>query len=199
MPPYGPENKRWAERARQAQFQELAAARAAAEQWRTGLAGITALLSAAALITAPDLAKGLRAPWHAAVGLLALAGLLALVFGTWRAMKAAFGVPAAALPLTGERLRAWEHEQTRAAVDALGQARKSFLSGVLLIVAASGVAFTMGSSDDRPLVVITTASDAFCGHLRSSGSGKISVVSEDGHVHTTAMNRVRSVESVSSC
>ena len=48
--PYGLTDKRWAQRAAALQFQELESVRAVAQQWRTGLTGLTALLSVASIV-----------------------------------------------------------------------------------------------------------------------------------------------------
>ena len=56
-----------------------------------------------------------------------MSGLLALLYGTWRAMDAAFGVPAKEQYITGEWLQDWEHDQADQAVKALTVARWAFL------------------------------------------------------------------------
>jgi hypothetical protein len=180
------------------QYEELGAARRSAEQWRTGMASLTALLSAAALITAPDLGKTLGSPWRAFVGGLALAGLLALTYGTWQVMRAAFGMPSSAIPMTGERLRAWEQSQARDAVDRLRQARISFLSGLLLIILASSVAFA-AQPRGGPFVMVTTADGPLCGRLGSAESGRIQVTTADGKVHTITLSTIETVNGVSTC
>jgi hypothetical protein len=111
--PFGLDSKRWVQRASAVPFGELAAVRATAGQWRNGLAGLTALLSANSLIASPTLADHLGSGTRLAVGAIAIAGLLVLLFGTWRTMDAAFGGPGADDYLTGERLRTWEQEQAR--------------------------------------------------------------------------------------
>lgn len=200
MPAFGPDNKRWAQRAQQVQFSELSSVRATAEQWRNGLAGLTALLSAAALISSPSLGTALSAWQRTLVGLLALAGLLTLIFGTWRAMLAAFGVPGAAMPLTGERLKKWEQDQSRLAVGRLNQARIAFLGGILLIVAASAVAYwAQPSSQTDATVVVTTTTGAICGHLGASQTGELRLTSSDGHVYTLPLAAIKSVDIAASC
>jgi len=201
MPPFGPDNKRWAQRAREVPFAQLSAVRATAEKWRNGLAGLTALLSAAALITSPSLGSTVPGEWRAIIGLLVLGGLLGLIFGTWRAMLAAFGVPAAAIPMTGERLKAWEQEQADKAVDRLDQARLGFLVGIALIAGGSAVAFWAqpSSSPSGPAVVVTTNTEVICGRLGSGKAGQLQLTAADGQVHTLAIRRVKSVATTSSC
>lgn len=201
MLPFGPDSKRWAQRARDTPFSELSSVRATAEQWRNGLAGLTALLSAAALITSPSLATTLTTGWRAFVGILALTGLLALTFGTWQAMRAAFGVPGSAIPMTGERLKAWEQQQATDAVGMLNYARSAFLSGIMLIVAASAVAFSAQPLSAPPgqAVVITTIDQTLCGHLGSGSAGQLTLTSADGRVHTVQLISIKNLALASSC
>jgi hypothetical protein len=200
MTSFGPDNKRWAQRAREVQFSELSSVRATAEQWRNGLAGLTALLSAAALITSPTLGAKISGGWRVIVGLLVLGGLVALIYGTWRAMLAAFGVPGTAIPMTGERLQAWEQQQAGDAVDKLDQARFAFLAGVGMIVAASAVAFwVQPSSPSGPAVVITTTTEVLCGHLGSGKAGSVELRTADGQVHTVPLGTVKNIVTESTC
>ena len=197
-PPFGLDNKRWGQRAREVQFHELAAVRATAEQWRTGLGGLTAPPSAAALITAPDLGKALTGYARAAVGGFALAGLLVLVFATWRVKVAAFGVPGQVIALTGERLKEWERDQTTTATRLLGQARVCFLAGLLLLVVASAVAFAAQPRDGQA-VLVTTRNGALCGHLGPAATDQLRLTTADGVVHTLPVSTITSVTTASSC
>jgi hypothetical protein len=200
MPSFGPDNKRWAQRARDVQFSELGSVRGTAEHWRNGLAGLTALLTAAALITSPSLGTTVRGGWRVLVGLLVLGGLLTLIYGTWRAMLAAFGVPGAAIPMTGERLKAWEQKQAVDAVKDLDRARMAFLCGILLIVSGSVVAFgAQPSSPSAPSVIVTTPTEALCGRLASGDAGELKVISNDGQVHTLPLATVKTVETTTAC
>lgn len=125
--------KRWAQRAQQAEFEQLDAVRARAEQWRNGLAGLTALLTTVTIIQGPEtiakLSKGIR---NDVVNELTSAFLL-LLLGSFLAMLAAFGWPSKEMLLTGERLARWEREQTRRARRILRVAAACLLLGVLLV------------------------------------------------------------------
>jgi hypothetical protein len=197
-PPFGLDSKRWAQRAAAVPFGELAAVRATAGQWRNGLAGLTALLSASSLLASPTLADHLRPGPRLAVGVLAIAGLLTLLFGTWRAMDAAFGVPGADDYLTGERLRAWEHDQASAAVTALTTARWAFLFGLLLTIAAAAAAFWFAPATGT-LTQVQTRTGTFCGKLNSSGGHTISITGTDGTVHTIPVAQIRSFQQPANC
>jgi hypothetical protein len=73
--------------------------------------------------------------------MLALGGLLALLYGTWQAMRGAFGLPDAATTMTGERLRRWESEQAQAGAKALRHVRAGALIGITLLIATAGATF----------------------------------------------------------
>jgi hypothetical protein len=196
--PYGLANKRWAQRANAIQFGELAAVRATAGQWRNGLAGLTALLSAGTLLASPTLASHLDPGPQLAVGLLAVAGLLALLYGTWRAMDAAFGVPAKEQYITGEWLQNWEHEQADQAVRALTVARWAFLAGVLLTIAAAATAYGFASPGPGTLARVQTSAGTWCGQLGSAGPS-ISITGADGTVHLIEPTAIRAMTVVTSC
>jgi dolichol kinase len=182
------------------QFQELQAVRRTAEQWRVGLAALTTLLSVASIIAAPGLADRLTASWRATVGGLALAGLLALLYGTLQAMRGAFGLPDGATAMTGERLRRWESEQARAGVRALQRARAATLAGITLLIATAGTTFLAAPSTASETVRIDTGETVYCGNL---GTGRtdstITVTGRDGTVHTIPTGTIKSIEMSATC
>lgn len=194
------DDKRWAQRANVLQFQELEAVRRTAEQWRTGLAALTALLSVVSIIAAPGLADRLVGGWRALVGGLALAGLLALLYGTWQAMRGAFGLPDAAIAMTGERLRRWESEQARAGVAALRRARAATLVGITLLIATAGATFVAAPSAPGQQVKVDTGTTAICGSLGAGRTdGTITVTGSDGTIHTVPIDTITSIGTSAAC
>lgn len=194
------DDKRWAQRANALQFQELHAVRSTAEQWRTGLAALTTLLSVASVIAAPGLADRLTSGWRAIVGGLALTGLLALLYGTWQAMRGAFGLPDAATAMTGERLRRWESEQAQAGVTALRRARAATLIGITLLIATAGTTFLAAPSTTAQTVRIDTGGTAYCGRLSKGGTDStVTVTGRDGTVHTIPTSTIKSIETSATC
>jgi hypothetical protein len=196
--PYGLANKRWAQRANAIQFGELAAVRATAGQWRNGLAGLTALLSAGTLLASPTLATHLNMGAQLAVGLLAVAALLTLLYGTWRAMDAAFGVPPKKQYITGEWLENWEHEQADKAVKALTVARWAFLTGVLLTIAAAATAYGFAPTNTGSVARVQTHTGTWCGQLGSAGHD-ISITGADGTVHFINPTAIRTLKVETNC
>jgi hypothetical protein len=194
------DDKRWAQRANALQFQELDLVRRTAEQWRTGLAALTALLSFTSIVVAPGIADRVTGGWRVTVGVLALAGLLALLFGTWQAMCAAFGHPDSAITMTGERLRTWESQQARRAAAALRSARSGALTGILLLIATAGAIFLAAPSTSGPIARVDTGSAVYCGKLdKGDNLATIKVVGRDGTIHTIALGSLRSLDPAANC
>ncbi len=197
--PPDPDARLWALRAVNAPFEELAATRANAEQWRNGLAGLTALLSVGSLIASPGLADHVLPRWRWLVGLLALAGLLSLLYGTWRAMNASFGVAGKEIVMTGENLRSWERGETSAATKDLGYARKSFAAGMLLIIAAAVAAFIATPAGDESAVQVDSRIGTFCGQIITSRAGTIAIQATDGRLFTIPASQITRVQPASNC
>lgn len=200
--PGGIDAKRWAQRADQLPFTQLADIRATAQNWRTGLAGLTSLLSVTSIVVAPNLADKLDVAWRIAAGVLVLAGLLALLYGTWQAMVAAFGVPGDARIVSGPTLWAWETQQAISGALALRRARRATLLGLALVIATTA-AVLIGAMTTRapaPLVRVDTSHGSFCGHLSSGPrAATLGVVGEDGTVHIVAVPDVQVAQPVSNC
>lgn len=192
------DSKRWAQRASAVPFTELAAVRAVAEQWRNGLAALTTLLSAASLFASPSLASHLTGWPRLAVGILALLGLLALLYGTWSAMNAAFGMPGNEDYITGPRLQKWEHDQAKAAVARLRMARLGFIAGLTFTIAAAATAFAAPTANSA-LIRAETVTDSYCGQLSTSTGKTIAITGADGTVHIIPLTTLRALQPASSC
>jgi hypothetical protein len=200
--PGGTDAKRWAQRADQLPFTQLADIRATASNWRTGLTGLTSLLSVTSIVVAPNLADKLDGAWRIAAGGLVVAGLLALLYGTWQAMAAAFGIPGEARPLSGQMLWAWETQQASSGAAALRRARKATLAGLALIIATTAVV-VVGATRARvpgPLVRLDTSHGSFCGHLSTGPRpATLGVVGDDGTVHIVNLADLQVAQPVSNC
>jgi hypothetical protein len=197
--PLDPEDRYWAVRASKARLDELPAARATAEQWRNGLAGLTALLSAGSLVASPGLADHIPSPWRWPVGLIVLAGLLTLLYGASRAMNAAFGVPGGEIQMISTDLRDWEHNQATAALANIRQARRCFFAGLILIIAAAVLAFVAIPASSENLVQVTGRAGVFCGDLDSSTPRDITITSAVGTTRSIPMSAIGSIVPISNC
>jgi hypothetical protein len=155
---------------------------------------------ARSIIAAPGLADRLASGWRVLVGSLAMTGLLALLYGTWQAMRGAFGLPGAATAMTGERLRRWESEQAQTGVTALQRARAATLAGITLLIATAGAAFLAAPSTSGQMVQVDTGGTAYCGKLgKGKADGSITVTSRDGTIHTIPTGAIKSIDTGATC
>ncbi|WP_371791269.1 hypothetical protein OG285_15400 [Streptomyces sp. NBC_01471] len=176
-------DRRWAELARELEFTRLPELRRQAEGWRTGLTGLTALLAVLVLLKGRDNLTELPV-WarHTATGLLVSAFVL-LVVGSLLAVRAAHGVPEAAILLGGQSLRRWTEREVSRITRALRWASVCCVLGVVLVVGALLVAWV--TTDDAPghLVQVRTNSRFLCGELVGADRKQVTVrTKEDGPV-----------------
>lgn len=191
---------RWAQRADNLQFTELDGVRAVAQNWRTGLAGLTSLLSVTSIVVAPGVGDRLSSAYRPIAGGLALAGLLVLLYGTWKAMQAAFGVPGQAVRVSGESLRQWESASATKGALALRRARYATVAGLVLLVATTAVViFAASEPPTGALVRVDAGLGMFCGHIGHGDVGKLEIIGSDGAVHLLPITDVKSVQATSSC
>lgn len=158
--------KRWAKLAEDIEFDQLAGARKLAEGWRTGLAGLTALLAAVTIIKGPqsitDLATWAR--W-VVLGLL-LAAFLLLVIGSLTATRAASGDPGDEIFLDGDELRDWMYREARQVGDDIRLARAAMVAGLVALGLATGLSW-MGprATPAAALVTVELNGAMACGPL----------------------------------
>ncbi|MFE7633431.1 MULTISPECIES: hypothetical protein [unclassified Kitasatospora] len=161
-------DRRWAELARELEFTRLPELRRQAEGWRTGLTGLTALLTVLALLKGRDNLADLP-EWArlTATGLLVGAFAL-LVTGSLLAMRAAHGAPEEEILLGGQALRRWTEREASRVTTALARASACCVLGLMLIVAAVAVTWTATQTKPANLVRVTTPSGEMCGELVSA-------------------------------
>lgn len=197
--PQGIDGKRWAQRAHAIPYHQLADARASAQQWRNGLAGLIALFSVGSLIVSPTLAERLPPIQRDLVGALLLAGLFALIIGTWWVMGASFGIPGKERPLTDRQLYNWERTETLRALRAITVARYAFILAVLLIIAAVGTAYFDAPAEGASVVRLQVGNGSICGHLKACGAGTAFIVAPDGHTYILPIALIPSLAPAASC
>ncbi|KRB42993.1 hypothetical protein [Terrabacter sp. Root181] len=195
-------DKRWAQLGQDLRLRQLRDLRATAEQWRNGLAGLTAIVTVVLIVKGTETVADLS-PWaRIATGLLVAGALAFLLLGAWSAMEAAFGVPGDAILLSGPELRSWSEEQVRAGVKQLTRARWSFFAGLVLLAAAIGVTWVDAASTADPLLNVHVGSQVFCGAPVESASGEIVLdTAERGGKQQTVLRLrdVTEVEVVGTC
>lgn len=169
------DRKRWAQRAHELQFSQLAAIQARAEQWRNGLVSLTALFAVVTIVKGPDTASKLsREVLHDVVSISSWAFSL-LVVGALLTMFAAYGVPGRRQLLTGEALEQWERAQA-------GRARLAMLGGAifsvtgLLLVGIATRDVILDSGRNSPLVEVhLPGNETTCGRLIGSSNESLTI------------------------
>src|SRR5215472_7302953 len=105
------DSKRWALMAQELKFRQLDVARQQAETWRTGLATLTALLTAILVIKSRDNVSQLTQPYRTLVVLLLGGALGLLILATMLVSRAIAGPPGKEILLSGEGLQAWTAQE----------------------------------------------------------------------------------------
>ncbi|MER7486595.1 hypothetical protein ABTY20_12000 [Streptomyces sp. NPDC126497] len=192
------ERKRWAQRAQELRLQQLPAARAQAEAWRTGLAGMTTLLGVVLVVKGRE-TVGELAPWtRVTVAVLLVAALTGLVAATVLAVRAAAGTPGEEILLTGEGLREW----TRTEVGDVGRRIRwaALLTSAALALLVTALGFTwFGPVPEpaKPTVRVVTRSGSLCGELVGTAGGDVVVKGES--LRRAPIDRIVSIEPVKKC
>ncbi|MBO4208843.1 hypothetical protein [Micromonospora echinofusca] len=167
--------KRWAQLAQETQFHQLDSLRRQAEGWRTGLAGLTALLGAVLIVKGrsdiSNLAPGVR---YLVVVLLAGAFVL-LVTASLLALRAASGWPDDEIYLTGESLRAWHAEESERIRTGIRRAARLMVVGLVVLAAAVGLTWLGPGESRAPLVSVETSAGPVCGELVGVRDGHLIV------------------------
>jgi hypothetical protein len=195
------DDKRWAQRAHQLQFEQLPALRAQAEKWRAGLAALTTLLTAALLVKGRDTVDGL-VPWASwlVVAVLAVA-FAALVAGTLFAVSAAGGRPGQTVQLTDVDLRAWTDQEVRRVGRAIQRATWLVAGGVALVAVVVGLTWLAPApapAAGPDLVSVTTSSGTACGQLLGADSGTL-VLQQGIGVKSIPLDDVRRISPATQC
>lgn len=170
--------KRWAQRALALEFEQLDVIRARAEQWRNGLAGLTALLATVTIIKGPDTTAKLSESTRTAVVNQLTWGFLLLLVGSLLAMLAAFGWPSGAMLLTGERLASWENAEASRARCILRLAAVCSVVGILLVGLATR-AVLLERSEPSQRVLVDRGETVVCGEFTSADDGVLTLLIED--------------------
>lgn len=124
--------------------EQLANTRKAAENWRTGLAGLLGLLTTLSLFKAPTSIGDLPTPAAVIAGVLLFSALLTGVLGAWWSLRAAYGSPRL---VNREEIRraggivAYQGELAEQAVADLKRARIAAVTSLALAAAMTAVSW----------------------------------------------------------
>jgi hypothetical protein len=135
-PGTGPANVELAEETQELKDTELERVRKTAENWRTGLAGILALITTVSVVKGRDTIIDLAFPWNVLVGALVLFALISAAVGAYYALRSAYGWPER---VPAGQLRKWKYQRSEEAVADLGNARNLTFATLLFLALAIGI------------------------------------------------------------
>ncbi|WP_328375758.1 hypothetical protein [Micromonospora zamorensis] len=193
----------WGQKAQLLKFNQLEAARRQADSWRTGLTGITALLSAVLVVKGRDNVSTLAPPYPLLVLLCFLAALSVLVVATLAALRASSGVPGDECLLTAEDLEAWSKAETAEVYSWITVARRLTVSGLCLIAAGAAVAWLAPAHlADPPLVRIELPGGPICGRMTQLGDRIVRIEATHGRsrtIHALPLDSAVTLDVVGAC
>jgi hypothetical protein len=160
------DRKRWAQKAQELKFTQLDSARRQAEGWRTGLGGLTTLLSAVLIVKGRDNIAELTPAFRWGVVILLGTTLAMLVGATLLALRAASGRPGQDVLLSGESLRAWTVAEARKISVAIRHAAWLATLAIPCLAIAIGCTWLGPTSrSSAPLVEVHHDGGRACGEL----------------------------------
>lgn len=198
----GRSDRRWAELARELEFQQIGPLRRQAEGWRTGLTGLTGLLAVLTVVKGPDSLAGAGPAVRVAATVMVVAAYVLLLAGLLLAARAAHGRPGEDILLAGQALRRWTEREVVRVTRSLRWAAVCCVAGVALAAGALVVLWTLSEPPARNLVRVTTDTAEVCGELVRVGPQEVVVTAGKGAVktrHALPVGRLVSAVPVQAC
>jgi hypothetical protein len=195
------EEERWSQLAADLPFEQAAAARKQAENWRNLLGGLTALVATVGFVGGREDLRELEPPWRLATAAALTLGLAAFVSATFCAGAAAYGLlPRRSVPTTGKALRVWSRDTVDRAGRLLARAAVLSLAGVVLVVAGAWVTW-LGPAEEPPsghAVLVEVPGGPMCGELVAWRDGRL-LLEVGGNVRDVPAADVTRLEFVERC
>jgi hypothetical protein len=184
-----------------AQSQEDVAA--SAERWRTGLAGLTTVVTGGLLLKGPADAADLDTVWRVVLtGLFGL-GIAASISGFWWALRASAGVPTTLryddLQRAYGTVRLYRLALAQRASRELRRARRAALVAVVLLAVAI-LTWWWAPPKPGPTVTVTTGAGQSCGVIADSDGGGLRLTIDGEPARTTIpWIGITSIKAVAQC
>jgi hypothetical protein len=191
------EAKRWAQLAQELNFQQLMSARKQAEGWRTGLTGLTAVLTTVLIIKGRDNVSDLASTFRWIVVVLLGMTLALLVTAALLSVRAASGAPSAAIRLTGENLRIWTRMEVRTVGRLIRWAAALTVAAICTLSLAVGITWTAPTArTTAPYVEVILPDGSTCGQLLSAAHGNLLLT---GGIRLIPLTHVLAMNLVGTC
>jgi hypothetical protein len=193
------DSKRWALMAQELKFHQLDAARQQAEAWRTGLAGLTALITAILVIKGRDNVSELTQPYRTVTVLLLGVALGLLIWATMLVSRAIAGPPGKEILLSGEGLRAWSAQEVENISNAIRWAPRLAITGVVAVALAVGITWLAPAQNvGGPLIQIDEKGGQTCGQMIGITQHQV-VIQHDSNTEVLPLSAVINIEPVTAC
>ncbi len=190
----------------------LERARKLAENWKNGMAGLIALVTATLLFKGQDKITAYELWVQVGLGILAIAALILAVWSVWHFLQAAYGkmieVSADELVSMGPKV-ARDITLTNQTLDDLKWAQKLALGSAIALALAIGLSWYGPVAESKPLAFMkievngATTAEAprtVCGELISQeGTATVLKVKASADNANIPTSRIRSAALVSSC
>jgi hypothetical protein len=157
---------------------ELEVTRKAAETWRTGLAGLTAIVTGALFIKGKDSVDDIAHPWNVYLGIALGIAIAAAVIGTLFALRASAGEPKQTSSEEIRKAGGIEAFRRKLAADAasdLHVAQFFAVAAVVLLAVAVGISWYAPEPHSEPpaQLRVTAGGEQICGTNKGVSAGKI--------------------------
>jgi hypothetical protein len=157
---------------------------ASAERWRTGLAGLTTVVTGGLLLKGPATAADVDVAWRAGLTVLFGLGIVASITGLWFALRAAAGVPTTvrfdALRRDYGTVRLYRLDVARrAALDLRRARRAALLAALLLATAILAWWWAPPRSPAGTIVTVTHGAEQSCGTVVDSDASGLRLATRD--------------------
>lgn len=193
------DDRRWDSVAHELKFHQLDIVRQQAETWRTGVASLTALLTAVFILKGQDSVSTLTTPFRAlVVGLVAVA--LGLLLAATMIVHRAIAGPQERILATGTALKQWTAGETQRVSNALRVVPWFAVAGVTAVALAIGTTWlapTRGAS--QPLVRVTGQHSKACGTFLGVSHRQAVLRAAGGRIATVPLAASSAIALVSSC
>jgi hypothetical protein len=176
---------------------------ASAERWRTGLAGLTTLVTGGLLLKGPANAADLDLMWRVVLTVLFGLGIVASVAGLLFALRAAAGAPSGIRFETMRRdygsVRLYRLDLAARAADNLRLARRAALTAAVLLAAAV-LSWWWAPPNPGATVTVTAGSVQSCGVIVDSDAAGLRLAVKDTPTRVTVpWTGITSIKNTASC
>jgi hypothetical protein len=185
---------------------QLADTRKAAENWRTGLAGLLTLIAATLVIKGKSSFEDFDSTARWVLSFVTLGALASAAVGTWYALKAAYGKPRTIQ--TDEIIRmggvdVWKQRLAARTVSDLRWARLAAYGALTLVTAAVVTTWVANPPPKMPAAFIRVkqqgSESPICGELQRFNAGTVTVKVDSEQSKQVPTSNLESISVVASC